>query len=269
MVIAFTAASFCLPVEASISYISPGSSYTQSFNSLAAVTATNIPWADDTTLPGWFSNRTSYNAGTGSSATGALYSFGVVSLNFPPGDRALGSVASGTTGTIQYGLLLTNNTGGVLDSFTVTYDGEQWRDGNPSPTALHRLTFDYLIGSGLTLATAGYTSVPALDFEGPVSSGAAGALDGNNPPNNVTGISDTISGISWAAGQELFLRWTDLDSASNDHGLAIDNFSFSARAPDSNGVVPESASIVIHSIIFGMAGLLYGWRFRSQFRIAG
>jgi hypothetical protein len=51
-----------------------GSNYTQNFNSLASSGAGNV-WTDDTTISGWYSNRTTYNAGTGTSNTGALYSF--------------------------------------------------------------------------------------------------------------------------------------------------------------------------------------------------
>src|SRR5215468_6479463 len=75
-----------------------GTPLTENFDSLAQ-TGTNIAWTDNTTIPGWYSTRATYNSGTGSSNTGALYSFGVAGTN-PVTDRALGSVASGGTGTI-------------------------------------------------------------------------------------------------------------------------------------------------------------------------
>ncbi len=71
---------------------------TENFDTLAS-TGTSLAWTDDTTIPGWWSTRTTYNSGTGSSNTGALYSFGVAGTN-PVTDRALGSVASGSTGTV-------------------------------------------------------------------------------------------------------------------------------------------------------------------------
>ena len=79
--------------------------YTQDFDTLTS-SGTNNPWTDNLTLLGWYSNRTTYSAGTGSSNAGALYSFGSTSSS----ERALGSVASGSTGTIYYGVRLTNNT---------------------------------------------------------------------------------------------------------------------------------------------------------------
>ena len=66
---------------------------TENFDTLAS-TGTAITWADNSTIPGWSSTRATYNSGTGSSTTGALYSFGVAGTN-PVTDRALGSVASG------------------------------------------------------------------------------------------------------------------------------------------------------------------------------
>jgi hypothetical protein len=73
-----------------------GAPLTENFDTLASNGASNITWTDNTTIPGWYSSRGTYNSGTGSSNTGALYSFGVAGTN-PISDRALGSVASGTT----------------------------------------------------------------------------------------------------------------------------------------------------------------------------
>ena len=74
---------------------------TENFDTLAS-TGTGITWTDNSTIPGWYSTRTTYNSGTGSSNTGALYSFGVGGTN-PVTDRALGSVGSGGTGTVYWG----------------------------------------------------------------------------------------------------------------------------------------------------------------------
>src|SRR5205085_3649664 len=107
-----------------------GSPLTENFDTLAS-TGTNIAWADNVTIPGWYSSRTTYNSGTGSSNTGALYSFGVAGTN-PVTDRALGSVGSGSTGTVYWGVRLINNTGATITSLDVSYIGEQWRSGGSS-----------------------------------------------------------------------------------------------------------------------------------------
>src|SRR4051794_32484396 len=109
----------------------------ENFDSLAA-TGTGLAWTDNSTIPGWYSTRTTYNSGTGSSNTGALYSFGVTGTN-PATDRALGSVASTGTGTVYQAVRLTNNTGGTITSLDISYAGEQWRNGgNPTARTLTR-----------------------------------------------------------------------------------------------------------------------------------
>nr|MBP7558032.1 lamin tail domain-containing protein [Chitinophagaceae bacterium] len=50
-------------------------SYSQNFNTLASAGTGNV-WTDNSTIPGWYATRTTYNAANGSSNAGALYSFG-------------------------------------------------------------------------------------------------------------------------------------------------------------------------------------------------
>ncbi|WP_445628189.1 Calx-beta domain-containing protein [Nostoc sp. DSM 114167] len=194
--------------------------YSQNFNTLAA-SGTSIAWTNDSTILGWYSTRTNYITGTGSNNTGGLYSFGSANN----ADRALGSVASGTTGTIYYGLRLQNNTGSTITNLQVGYTGEQWRNGgNTSP---QQLKFSYQTGSTLTSLTTGtWTSVTSLDFTGPIATATAGAIDGNQSVNRIV-IAPVIFNLPTpiANGEEIILRWEDIDDGSNDHGLAIDDVS--------------------------------------------
>ena len=217
----------------------------EDFNTLAS-TGTGISWTDNSTVPGWYSTRTTYNSGTGSSTTGALYSFGVAGTN-PVGDRALGSVASGGTGTIFHAAKLTNSTGGTITSLDVSYTGEQWRNGGN--TTAHVLTFQYQIASpgtitGVNTPSSGWTTFSALSFTGPVATATAATLDGNAPANRVA-ISATLP-VSVAAGQEIWLRWQDPDDLGSDHGLAIDDFSVTPHgvpgdtAPSVTGTTPAN-----------------------------
>src|SRR5882672_2905795 len=114
---------------------------TENFDTLAS-SGTGIAWTDNSTIPGWYSTRTTYNSGTGSSNTGALYSFGVAGTN-PVTDRALGSVASGSTLTVYQAARLTNNTGSTVTSLLISYVGEQWRNGGNVNT--NDLTFQYQV----------------------------------------------------------------------------------------------------------------------------
>ena len=204
--------------------ISLNSPYSQNFDSLSSSNAT---WTDSTSLTGWYaayssSTLTTITAGTGSSNTGSLYSFGATASS----DRALGSTSSNTPGTIFYGARFFNDTGATISSLSVNYIGEQWRNGgNTTP---QKLDFAYQIGA--TSITAGtWTDVNSLDFTSPVATATLTALDGNASTNRIS-LSSSFTGFSLAAGQEIWLRWSDINDAGNDHGLAIDNLQVSTSA---------------------------------------
>ncbi|WP_138505255.1 Calx-beta domain-containing protein [Nostoc sp. PA-18-2419] len=195
--------------------------YSQNFNSLASF-GTSVPWVDDSTISGWYATRTTYNAGSGTNNTGGLYSFGTSTTAV---DRALGSIASASTGTIYYGLRLQNNTGSPITQLQVGYTGEQWRNSNN--TSPQQLKFSYQTGSTLTsLITGTWTPVTSLDFTGPIASATVAALNGNQSANRVVITPVTITlATPIANGEEIILRWEDIDDGGNDHGLAIDDVS--------------------------------------------
>jgi hypothetical protein len=125
-----------------------------------------------------------------------------------------------------------NDTGQTLGAIRVTYDGEQWRQAVNSTGAQQKLDFAYLIGSDPTLTSVGFIEVNDLDFTGPIpaSTDSAMALNGNADENRVAGITQLVTGITWPPGQQLLLRWTELnDGNGNDNGHAVDNFSFFAE----------------------------------------
>ena len=162
--------------------ISLSSPYSQNFDTLA-VSGTGNTWTNDSTISGWYATRATYNAGTGSSNTGALYSFGTGTAT----ERALGSVASGGTGTIYYGGRFVNDTGAAVTSLTVTYTGEQWRDGGNATPVAQQIEFSYQISTTVTSLTTGtWTDVDPLDFVSPTFTTTAGALDGNAAANRTT-----------------------------------------------------------------------------------
>ena len=234
-----------------------GGDYAQDFNSLAT-SGTSNPWMDNATLPGWYASRTSggpavttYRAETGSGNAGALYSFG------SPGssDRALGSVASGTTGNFAYGVRFTNDTVVTKTNLLISYTGEQWRDGGNTST--QTLKFSYRVSnSAITNSDAAEASnwirFAPLDFSSPTMSASAGALDGNATANQQEFVNILLSGVGVAPGQELFLRWLDIDDPGFDHGLALDDvlisFTDGANAPPSAPVItiqPQSQTVAV------------------------
>ena len=197
-------------------------------NNFDALGATGGTWVNNGTLPGWYASRgssdvTNYLAGSGTSTTGGLYSFGVAGVN-PASDRALGSLASASTATIFFGVRFTNDTGATVSNITVSYTGEQWRSG--STNTPQALTFSWRVSATpiTNLWAAGnWSNFPALNFVSPNLSGSSSALDGNAPANRQGFTNVLLSGVSVAPGEELFLRWQDVDDPGMDNALAIDD----------------------------------------------
>ena len=223
------------PVKPSVNINTLGSPITQNFDTLATSGTANT-WTDDTTLPGWYSqfsavttNPTTYRADTGTSNTGAIYSYGIAGTN-PVTDRAFGSVASGTPGDIFNALKLTNNTGSTITSLDISYTGEQWRNGGN--TSAQQLDFQYQVANAGTITdantpTTGWTDFDTLDFVSPTTGATAAALDGNAAANRTAKSANLPVTVN--NGQEIWLRWKDTNDAGNDHGLAIDDFSVTAN----------------------------------------
>jgi predicted extracellular nuclease len=205
--------------------IPDGSPIVQNFNTLSNSTSpSNL-------LPaGWYLTEIgtgaaadgSYVVGTGSSNGGGAYSFGATA-NI---ERALGSVGSGSATPIYYGAKFVNNTGGVITSLAISFDGEMWRRGTATADGL---TFAYsttatAVGSGT------YTNFPSLDFPSPGANCSVTqnvATDGNSG-NCKASKSATITGLAIAPGNPIWIRWTDLDAGGSDDGLAVDNVSAAA-----------------------------------------
>ncbi len=122
-----------------------------------------------------------------------------------------------------------------MAEFTANWDGEQWRNSGQSAQTM---IFEYGFGSSFTSVSAWNAPGTTFDFTSPVAGGTAGALDGNLAVNRKAGLGGTLSNLSWADNDTLWLRWLETNDINDDHGLAIDNFSFTTpRAPTAS--VPE------------------------------
>lgn len=249
--------------QASVLY--SGGSYVQNFDSLPnapenvnlQTQASPMMWQDDTTatssiisIPGWYlyhptfqneggtNGRQRMRIGAGTANTGAFMSYG----SSGSGERALGDLGSNTLnatvgGDVYIGLRLTNNTGGTLTEFTLRYDGEQWRDGGATAPVAQTMTLGWsTTATAINDPSSAFTDVPTLAFTSPVfaNTGSGAAVDGNNAGKVAIGPV-TVTGLTWAAGTDLWLRWNDINNAGNDHGLSIDNLTFSA--------IPEPSTI--------------------------
>lgn len=248
----------CLAVSINVTGLG---SYSQSFDTLAS-SGSSAVWLNDSSIEGWYLYRqpspgsgiTTYNAGTGSSSAGSYYSFGSSGST----DRALGGVGAGTAyfGSPSSGAVagwiaasFLNGSGGMLDNFTAKWNGEQWRSGGTSSGA-QTMVFEY--GFGDTFETVATWNTPGGTFNwaSPIFSSAAAAVDGNGA-GRLNDVGGTINSISWASGQTLWLRWNERNDLSDDHGLAIDNFNFSARKPVVvSSPVPDRLPVFVVSAFF-------------------
>ena len=231
--------------------LSGGLTYSQNFDSLSnAPTGNNPAWGDNTTLVGWYASRT-YTAGTasaigpyaygsyridsGTATSGLLYSYGVAGVN-PVTDRGLGSLASGTPKTNSFGLRIANDTASAVDTVTISYTGEQWRNGGN--TAVHTLEFGYKVAASpfaspidtVTNGINGWNSFSSLNFLSLINTATGAALDGNLAANRTVFSGVVLTGVSLNPGEEIFLRWRDIDDSGADHGFAVDDFAVSFNA---------------------------------------
>jgi len=240
--------------SADISYVS--GTYTQDFNGLFSTGSQTVngrgPHAIQQLLgsvgvEGWYganpagsSANTEFRSQNGSQSGSngrGVVSFGSTGSS----DRALGALP--TSNQINsFGVIFTNDSGTTLTDVTIAFTGEQWRLGEVGIS--NTLSFLYGIGSSIDDASQSYTP---LDFSSPITSGTLGALDGNDPLNQLL-RSATISGLNWQAGEKLALRWNMNEVTGQDSGLAIDNFSFSATA------VPEPSALGLLAVAGVVAG---------------
>jgi autotransporter-associated beta strand protein len=213
-----------------------GGNYAEDFNSLPSTPgnlgtfAGNGPFDMPNGLPaGWSFGRLAgaqdlqFVVGNGNSAAlGLVISAG---LDNDP-DRALAS-ASTTPSQARFGLTLVNNTQQTLNQFTIQFANEQWRTGGGTSGSSN--TFAYAVGANATdINTGTFTQVLGLHVGSIAQSATAtGPVNGNDAGfRRVKG--GTVNGFNWAPGEQLILRWDDVNAQGSEDWLGIDDFTFSA-----------------------------------------
>ena len=217
-------------LTAQVSIAEINTAVAENFDSLAA-TGSDLIFTDNITLAGWYTTRGFYSAGSGTATGGTNYSFGTSSSS---SERALGSVVTAGSGIIRYGIRLKNNTGMMISSLDIEYTGEQWRNGGN--TTAQALSFEYRQAAEVTdLTTGTYTAVPALNFTSLINTSTGSSLNGNLSANRTMRTASVSVNVPF--GEEIMLRWTDIDNSGTDHGLAIDDLIITPRAtPTAAGV---------------------------------
>jgi hypothetical protein len=252
------------PPSSFIAYDAEGSIYTQNFDSLPDPGAASVNTANPVTIngvtyslanpfdfafpvsatgntgglglaamAGWYgladataSVGVRFGATDGDQTTGGQISFGLPDSS----NRALGLLATKTTGYTAIGAKLINNTGATLRFINLQVTGEIWRQSNVPKS----LECYYLIDPTATapMSTQATAYLPAFNVSFPTVAGDVGgaAVDGTAPANQI-GLAVTNQPISnWPSGAALWLVWEMADSAGQAQGLAIDNLVFAATA---------------------------------------
>ncbi len=228
----------------SVSLATPGTAYTQDFNTLANTgTSSAVPNGWDFAESGTNANVL-YSAGTGSNNAGDTYSFGTTSST----ERALGGLLSGSL-VPSIGAQFTNNTGGVITRLAISYVGEQWRLGTAG--RVDRLDFQ-LSTDATSLTTGTWADHDALDFSSQFTT-TAGALDGNAAANRAA-VSSTITGLNIAKDATFWIRWTDFNASGSDDGLAVDDFSLTVVNNAPTNIALSAATVAENAAVNTVVG---------------
>jgi hypothetical protein len=249
------------PPPSFVNYTVPGGVYTQSFDSLPDPGTTSVNTANPVTisgityslanpfdcaypvmasgnsgglglsaLAGWYGSGvlgSKFGATDGDQTTGGQLSFGLPSSS----NRALGLLATSSTGGTAFGLRLINGTSMTLNRMSLQFTGEVWRQSNVPKT----LQFYYFIDrTGTSSFPSSATAfLPGLNVSFPTVAADSGgvAVDGTAPLNQAALSVQNQSITNWPPGAALWLVWQMTDSTGKAQGLGIGNLSFSATAP--------------------------------------
>ena len=193
-----------------------GNTYTQNFDSLAALTVPtgDKDWLNGTTLPYWQAYKDAdavssfnYNAGTGS--TGGLYVF-ATNRNDPV--RALGAYST-QNDEFSFGLAFTNDTESTMMLSSVAYLAQQWGFKNDTNQTM---TVSVKVVDGLDWISAysdGWTEI------GSTQSTVYGSEDVHDTPVSTPVAVTPAEEISIAPGQVLMLKWTIHSLKSGKPGM--------------------------------------------------
>jgi hypothetical protein len=273
-----------LPPPSFIPYVTAGAVYTQNFDALPNPGSTSVNSANPVTidgityslsnpfdfafpvsasgnngglglasLAGWYglsdptaSVGTRLGATDGDQTTGGQISFGLPNSS----NRALGLLATSTTGYTAFGARFINGTSQALKFMNLQFAGEVWRQSNLAKT----LEFYYFIDPSATnvFSTSATAFLPALNVSFPTVPADVGgaAVDGTATLNqtNLGVFNQAI--INWEPGAALWLVWEMVSPAGKSQGLAIDNLSFSASNQPSLFPVPLALQPSANNLIF-------------------
>jgi hypothetical protein len=289
------------PLSSFVPYLAAGSVYSQNFDSLPDPGSTSVDSANPVAIDGiTYSLPNPYDFAAPASASGNLGGLGLPAMagwfgladpsasvgvrfgasdgdqttggqiSFGPEDnsnRALGLLATTTTGYTAFGLRLINGTGQTLNFINLQFTGEVWRQSDLAKT----LEFYYLIDPTATnsFSTNATAFLSALNVSFPTVAADVGgdAVDGTatNNQNVLAVVNQPIA--DWPSDAALWLVWEMANPAGKSQGLAIDNLTFSATAQATLSAVTLTAQTSGSDVVLnwqGLAGQTYQVQYKTN-----
>ena len=198
---------------------------------------------------GWASASAKFGATDGDQTTGGVISFGLPGSS----NRALGLLATGSTGTTAFGAKFINQTTNALNCINLQFTGQVWRQSNLPKTIQCLYFIDPTATAPFSMNST--AALPELCVNIPTVPADVGGV----PVDGTLAINQTNLGVvqrvitNWPPGAALWLVWEMADTTGNAQGLAIDNLSFSATAQPILTPVPLTIQV------FSATNLVISW----------
>jgi hypothetical protein len=191
--------------------------YSENFDGMGATETAFLPgWTAINTING---STLTMQLSDGNTNSGNVYNIGTTTSSSE--DRAFGTLA-GTGVVAAFGAVFQNNTTGTISKISIQTRMEQWRQsGNAAVN--ETIAFSYSTDA-TSLSSGTWTAVTALDLKEKLTAAASNAAVNGNLASNYTNISHIITGLNWANGTNLWIKWTDMNDAGSNGMYAIDNF---------------------------------------------
>jgi hypothetical protein len=201
-------------------------------------------------MPGWYAlglSSPKFGASAGDQSTGGAISFGVTNSPGGAANRALGLLATSSTGSTAFGLKFVNQTTNILNQISLGFTGELWRQAAVQkiisvsywidPTATNGF------GTNVTGLLTNLTFAPDPAATNPVP------VDGTAVANQMNIVLNSQSILDWVPGAALWLTWQISDPAGKGQGLAIDNLTFSADSGQSVSIPQLSIRLANTNVV--------------------
>lgn len=218
--------SFC-GVHAQVNF--DGTKYTQNFDSLGTADA---KWKNNSTIPGWYAVTAKPRVPNLLKLQTDAAQAGFMNLGAAEDtDRSFGG--SVQYFSVFYGVQIVNKTDKTFTELNMGYTGEQWSDCNKPGQAV--MVYYKINDTGFNIKTEdngykivpGYTKISELQFEHPKGT-AAGILLNGHDASNKAALTTSITGVTWAPGDSIWIYWFDRNNGGKDQAFGINDFSFTA-----------------------------------------